>query len=397
MSLSFDNTATAFAYKSDKDLKSAKTLFSTMCYHPLVEIGTKFTPFLMKTGLPIDGIIRKTIFKQFIGGETMEDTRPVCEMLDKYGVDVVLDYGVEKKETEENFERTADEYINIIRYAASQKNIPAVTVKVTKIARFGLLQKLNVAPRLRSGSLDNEEEAMEWQKVRKRMIRICDTADEMNIGILVDAEKSWVQDPIDRLAIDMMNIYNKDRAMVFNTLQMYRTDRLSFLNLSHRIAKIHNFILGVKLVRGAYAGKERERALQMGYPSPVYQNQSDTDNAFDAAAAYCIENSSNIDCVICTHNEESIRKALSLADSNDLPRFNQQIHFSQLYGMGDNITFNLAEKGYPVTKSLPFGAVRDVIPYLMQLARENGSVKKETNRDLALIKKELARRKNGIK
>jgi proline dehydrogenase len=302
---------------------------------------------------------------------------------------------MKRKETEENFERAADEYIDIIRYAALQKNIPAICVKITRIARFGLLQKLNAAPRLRSGSLDNEVEAAEWQKIRKRMIRICDTADETGIGILVDAEESWIQDPIDRLTIDMMLIYNKGRALVYNTLQMYRTDRFDFLKLSHRIAKIHNFVVGIKLVRGAYIKKEHERAAQMGYPSPFFQNQDNIDNAFDNAIAYCIENMNNIDCVICTHNEESIRKATSLPQAQDLSQLNRQIHFSQLYGISDNITFNLAEKGYSVTKTLPFGNIRDAIPYLMQLAKENSGIKKQISRYLALIKKELERRKQN--
>lgn len=393
MNLSFDNTEAAFAYKTDKDLKSAKRLFSTMSYPVLTAMGVRFTPFLVKTGLPIDGLIRKTIFKQFVGGETLEKTIPVCEMLDGYGVDVILDYGVEGKENEESFDHAADEFIRVLRFAASQKNIPVIAIKVTGLARFGLLEKLNEAPRLRSGVHDSESERSEWTRVRSRMIRICDAAVETGIGVLVDAEESWIQDPIDRITMEMMEIYNKDKAVVFNTIQLYRHDRLDFLKLSHRIAQERNFILGVKLVRGAYMEKERARAASLGYASPIQKDKAATDNDYNIALAYCFDHIDEIAYVVATHNEQSTMLAAQQLDAKGLPHHHPHVHFSQLYGMSDNITFNLAKEKYSVSKYVPFGPIRDVVPYLMRRAQENSSVKGQTGRELALIKKEIERRK----
>lgn len=227
MNISFDNTENAFAYKSDHELKSAKFLFSTMGYPWFVQIGTRLTPFVMKTGLPVHGIIRKTIFKQFVGGETLVETAQVGEILGKYGIKVILDYGVEGKEGEENFDRATDEFIRVIEYAATQTNTPFISIKITGLARFSLLQRLNEAPRLRSGIHDNEEENAEWDRVRDRMYSICEIAAEKGIGVLIDAEESWIQDPIDRLTMEVMEEFNKEKVVVYNTIQLYRHDRLS--------------------------------------------------------------------------------------------------------------------------------------------------------------------------
>ncbi|MDB5209214.1 MAG: proline dehydrogenase, partial [Sediminibacterium sp.] len=235
MNISFDNTENAFAYKTDKELKGARLLFKTMEYPWFVQLGTRLTPFVMKTGFPIHGLIRKTIFKQFVGGETLEETAAVGSVLGKYGVQVILDYGVEGKEGEDSFDHATEEFIRVINYAATQSNIPFISVKVTGLARFALLQTLDEAPRLRSGIHDHEEETAEWDRVRDRMYTICEAAAEKNIGVLVDAEESWIQDPVDRLTIEMMEIFNKDKAIVYNTIQLYRHDRLHFLKLSHQI------------------------------------------------------------------------------------------------------------------------------------------------------------------
>ncbi|ANI88048.1 proline dehydrogenase [Arachidicoccus ginsenosidimutans] len=395
MSVSFNNTKVAFAYKSDKELKSAKRLFSTMNYPALTALGTRFTPFLVKTGLPIDGLIRKTIFKQFVGGETLEETATVCQMLDKYNVDVILDYGVEGKESEENFEHATEEFIRVIRFAASQKNIPVIAIKVTGLARFALLEKLNEAPRLRSGVHDSEAESAEWERVRARMKRICDVAEETGIGVLVDAEESWIQDPIDHITMEMMAIYNKNKALVYNTIQLYRHDRLDFLKMSHKIAKEQSFILGAKLVRGAYMEKERTRATAMNYASPIQKNKEATDKDYNLALDYCFENIDNIAFVVATHNEQSALKAAEQLHSKGLSHHHPHVHFSQLYGMSDNMTFNLAKDGYSVSKYVPFGPIRDIVPYLMRRAQENSSVKGQTSRELSLIKKEIERRKNN--
>ena len=348
----------------------------------------------MKTGLPVHGIIRKTIFKQFVGGETLEETAAVGEVLGKYGVQVILDYGVEGKQGEDNFDQATEEFIRVVEYAATQTNIPFISIKVTGLARYGLLQTLNEAPRLRSGIHDHEEETDEWDRVRDRMYTICEMAEKKNIGVLIDAEESWLQDPVDRLSMEMMEIFNKEKVIVYNTIQLYRHDRLHFLKLSHQIAKQQGFKLGEKLVRGAYMEKERARANDKGYESPIQANKLLTDQDYDAAVAYCLENINDISVIIASHNEESNGKAAELLDKMGIAHNHPHVHFSQLYGMSDNITFNLAKEGFNVSKYLPFGPIRDVIPYLMRRAQENSSVSGQTGKELSLIKRELARRKS---
>lgn len=395
MNISFDNTENAFAYKTDRELKSAKFLFSTMGFPWFVQLGTRLTPFIMKTGLPIHGLIRRTIFKQFVGGETLEETAAVGSSLGRYGVQVILDYGVEGKQGEESFDHATEEFVRVIKYAATQTNIPFISVKITGIARFKLLQKLNEAPRLRSGIHDHEEEIDEWDRVRERMYTLCEIAAEKNIGVLVDAEESWIQDPIDRLTMEMMEIFNKEKVIVYNTIQLYRHDRLHFLKLSHRIAQQQKFLLGVKLVRGAYMEKERSRAEEKGYPSPIQPNKAASDKDYNEALEYSINHLNEISVIVASHNEESNLLAAKLMHEKEIPHNHPHIHFSQLYGMSDNITFNLAKEGFSVSKYLPFGPIRDVVPYLMRRAQENSSVSGQTGRELSLIKKELARRKGG--
>jgi proline dehydrogenase len=395
MNISFDNTENAFAHKTDKELKRARFLFGSMGYQWVVDAGVRLTPFAMKTGLPVRGLIRNTIFNQFVGGETLVETDAVVNDLQKYNVDVILDYGVEGKEGEKNFEQATEEFIRVINYAANQPHIPFISIKVTGFARFGLLQRLHEAPRLRSGIHDNEAEEDEWQRVKDRMYRICTVAAEKKVGVLVDAEESWIQDPVDRLTIEMMEAFNKEKAIVYNTIQLYRHDRLSFLNLSHRIARQKKFILGVKLVRGAYMEKERSRASSKGVQSPIQINKQSTDKDYNEAISFCITHIEDVASVVATHNEESNLFAVQLMEQKGLPYNHPHLHFSQLYGMSDHITFNLAKAGFWVSKYVPFGPLKDVIPYLMRRAQENSSVSGQTGRELALIKKELQRRKTG--
>ena len=349
----------------------------------------------MKTGLPVHGIIRKTIFKQFVGGETLEETAAVGAVLGKYGVQVILDYGVEGKEGEENYDHATDEFIRVINYAATQTNIPFISIKVTGLARFGLLQTLDEAPRLRSGIHDHEAEIAEWDRVRERMYIICEAAAEKNIGVLIDAEESWIQDPVDRLTIEMMEIFNKEKVIVYNTIQLYRHDRLHFLKLSHKIAQQQGFKLGMKLVRGAYMEKERERAFEKSYTSPIQPDKAATDRDYNDSVRYCIDNINDISVIVASHNDESNLLAANLMEEKGLPHNHPHVHFSQLYGMSDNITFNLAKEGFNVSKYLPFGPIRDVIPYLMRRAQENSSMSGQTGRELSLIRKEIKRRKQG--
>ncbi len=393
MNISFDNTQNAFAYKSDKELKRAKFLFSSMGYQWVVDAGVRITPFFMKLGLPIKSLVRNTIFKQFVGGETLEETKAVADVLSRFDVQVILDYGVEGKEGEDSFDNATEEFIKVVEYAALQPNIPFISIKVTGLARFGLLETLHEAPRLRSGIHDDEIEKEEWERVKDRMYQICSIAAEKNIGVLVDAEESWIQDPVDRLTMEMMEEFNKEKAIVYNTIQLYRHDRFDFLKLSHRIAQQQNFVLGVKLVRGAYMEKERNRAAQRGVKSPIQASKADTDKDYNASVEFCIQHIDKVACIVASHNEASNMLAASLLEKNGLSFNHPHIHFSQLYGMSDHITFNLAKAGFSVSKYLPFGPINDVIPYLMRRAQENSSVSGQTGRELGLINNEIKRRK----
>jgi len=401
--ISFDNTEIAFAYKSDKELKRAHFLFSVMDKPWLVKLAIRLTPSAVQWNLPfVKPLIRNTIFKQFVGGETLEETVKVAGMLEKFGVQVILDYGVEGKEGEENFEHACEEFIRVIKYASSQTNIPFMSVKVTGIARFALLEKLDALMHSAEGSLmqrlKSAEAALtlpekeEWKRVQSRMLRICETAAAGHTGVLVDAEDSWIQDPVDALTMQMMDTFNREKCIVYNTTQHYRTDRLQFLKDSFRAAEERNFFLGAKLVRGAYMEKERKRAMEMGYPSPIHPDKESSDRSFNEGVKFCIDHLDRISLVVASHNEFSNMYAVQLLMEKGLPLKHPHVHWSQLYGMSDNITFNLAQAGCNVSKYLPFGPIRDVIPYLMRRAEENSSMGGQTGRELMLIKKEMRRR-----
>ena len=402
--ISFDNTEYAFAYKSDNELKRAHFLFSMMGKSWLVKLGTKLTPAAVKWKLPfVKPLIRKTIFKQFVGGETLEQNVAIADKLEKYGVRVILDYGVEGKEGEDNFDHACDEFIRVIKYASTQPNIPFMSIKVTGFARFSLLEKMDAMIHQNQGSLmkrylkavddlpANERE--EWHRVRTRMLRICETAAKGRVGVFVDAEETWIQDPVDALTILMMDTYNKEKCIVYNTTQHYRHDRLQFLKDSYDAAVERKFILGAKLVRGAYMEKERKRAAEMNYPSPIQPTKESSDKDFNDGVRFCIDHLDKISLVVASHNEYSNMLAVELLQQKGLPLKHQHVHWSQLYGMSDNITFNLAKAGCNVSKYLPFGPIKDVVPYLMRRAQENTSIGGQTGRELVLINKEIQRRR----
>ena len=401
--VSFDNTKNAFAYKSNASLKKARFLFSSMGYASLVKLGTTITPWAIKAGLPVKTIIRKTIFEQFVGGETLEETAKAAKKLGEYHVSVILDYGVEGGDYgEEAFDHSMNEFIRVIDYAATQPNIPFMSIKVTGFARFGLLEKLDSSVSDHQGSLMKRyaqavetlspREKEEWERVQQRMEKICRTAADKNIGVLVDAEETWIQDPVDVITILMMEKFNKAHAVVYNTIQLYRHDRLKFLKDSLEAAELRQFILGAKLVRGAYMEKERKRAEELGYASPIQPTKQATDDDYDAGVTFCVEHLDKIALIVASHNENSNLLTVQLLLNKALPLNHPHIHFSQLFGMSDNITFNLAKAGCSVSKYLPFGPIKDVVPYLMRRAQENSSVAGQTGRELGLIKKEMQRR-----
>ena len=404
--ISFDNTEYAFAYKTNYELKRANFLFTSMGNPLLVNIGLKLMPLAIKLHIPFTKpLIRQTIFKQFVGGETLEETAATADKLGKYNVQVILDYGVEGgNDGEQGYNHATDEFIKVINYAATQSNIPFMSIKVTGIVRFGLLEKIDAAMHDGEGTLMKRyyktiellsaEEKEEWQRAVNRLLKICETANLKKTGVLVDAEETWIQDPVDALTILMMDTFNKQKVVVYNTLQLYRHDRLAFLKDSHTAALEHNFILGAKLVRGAYMEKERMRAAELGYLSPIQQNKEFCDRDYNAAVEFCVAHLENIAVIVASHNEYSNLYTTQLLDEKNLPHNHPHVHFSQLYGMSDNITFNLAKAGCSVSKYLPFGPIKDVIPYLMRRAQENSSAVGQTGRELGLIKKELLRRKD---
>ena len=402
--ISFENTEYAFDYKTNEELKSARFLFSSMGKPWLVKLGLKITPFAIKWHIPFTiAIIRKTIFQQFVGGETLLQTANKVDKLEQYNVQVILDYGVEGGHRgEEGFIQATQEFINVINYAATQPNIPFMSIKLTGISRFDLLVKIDEAMKQVKGTLMQrylsvveklpEIEKEEWRRVCARLMQLCNTAADKKVGVLIDAEETWIQEPLDAVTILMMDIFNRSNAIIFNTLQMYRHDRLRFLKDYYDAANERSFILGVKLVRGAYMDKERKRAADMNYPSPIQVDKEACDKDYNEAVEFCMDHLDRIYVIVASHNEYSNLLPLTIMDRKGWAFDHPNVHFSQLYGMSDNITFNLAKAGCSVSKYLPFGPINDVIPYLMRRAQENSSVAGQTGRELGLIKKEIKRR-----
>lgn len=386
LSLSFENTAIAFESKSDESLKKADFLFRNIGKPWLVKLGVAVTPLAFKIGLPIQGLIRNTIFSQFCGGETLEEAAQTAKMLGQFHVGVALDYGVEAMEGEENYDRAVPEFLRALEHAAGNPNIPFLAVKVTGFARFSLLEKRH------KGDLLSPQETEEYARVVNRIQTIAEKAAKHNIGLLIDAEESWIQQPVDDLADELMARFNKEQVIIYNTFQLYRHDRLAFLTQSYEKAQRQGYLLGAKLVRGAYMEKERKRAAEMGYPSPIQPNKEATDRDYNAAVQFCMERLDKLAVFIGTHNEDSSMLAAKLLHQKNLPHNHPHVNFSQLLGMSDNITFNLAHAGYHVSKYLPYGPVKDVMPYLLRRAQENTSIAGQMGRELGLIRKERKRR-----
>ncbi|NRB58901.1 MAG: proline dehydrogenase family protein [Winogradskyella sp.] len=383
----FENTGTAFSLKSDSELERAYFLFKMISSQPLVRIGTAATNFALKANLPIEGLIRSTVFDHFCGGVNEEDCLPVIDNLFSKGVSSVLDYSVEGKETEQQFEDAVEKILKIIRFCDEKEAMPIVVFKPTAFGRFYLYEK-------KTEGLDfTNEEQDEWNRVVERYHAVCSLAKEKDVEVLIDGEESWMQEAADDLVEDMMRIYNKEKAIVYNTLQCYRWDRVDYLKALHDRAQKDNFKIGMKIVRGAYMEKERERAEEKGYQSPICETKELSDESFNNALSYILKNSKDISVFIGTHNEDSCYLAMDLMNQLSIDKKDNNVWFGQLYGMSDHISFNLAEQGYNVAKYIPFGPVKDVMPYLIRRAEENTSVAGQTSRELTLLKTEKKRRK----
>lgn len=386
MKINFDNTEIAFSHKSDKALKKAGWLFRMMNKPWLVGLGSKMGLMALRWGLPVEGIVKKTIFEQFCGGTTLLETKETIEHLAKYDVAAILDYGAEAKQSEEDFNTTMRYTIRAIEFAAHTQSVPVVSLKITGLGRFGLIQKLQ------SGYSVSEKEQKEFDHVLKRLDSICHVAREKGVGVFIDAEESWIQETIDYLATIMMHRYNKEHVTIYNTFQMYRHDRLEYLKNSFAKAIKEDYLLGAKLVRGAYMEKERARAAKYKYPDPIQPNKEATDRDYNAALAFCIENHHNIGLCNATHNQRSCEYQVELMQEHKIPFNHPHLNVCQLYGMSDHLSFNLAKNGFNVAKYVPYGPVKDVIPYLIRRAQENTSVTGDMSRELSYIKSEIKRR-----
>jgi len=387
--ISFENTEIAFGGKSNSDLTWSYRLFNLMGKPWLVKFGKIVTNIAFKLHLPVKGIIKATIFKQFCGGETIKDCEQKTADLGKFNIGTILDYSVEGKTSNEDLDQSKDEIIRTILKAKTSPDIPFSVFKPTGIARFDLLERTN--------DITSELTQDDKQELAKAMLRvdaICRAAHESKVPLFIDAEDSWIQDGIDRMANAMMAKYNKEDVIIYNTIQMYRHDRLDFLKQSHQKAKSSGYKIGMKIVRGAYMEKERERAQKMNYTDPINPNKPATDKCYDDAVKYCIENLEDISFCAGTHNENSSEKLTQLIDKNNINKADKRIYFAQLLGMSDHISFNVAHSGYNVAKYVPYGPIEEVMPYLIRRAEENTSVAGQMGRELGLIVKEKARRKS---
>ncbi len=383
----FNNTKSAFKLKSNVELDRALFLFSLMNRPTLVKAGTKLTNLSLKLHLPVETLIKKTIFEQFCGGVTVEDCKEVTREMNQENIHSILDNAGEGKKTDEEFDAAMEKKLSLIEYAKGREDVPFAMFKPTGIGRFEIWEKVSERLNL------TEEEQEEWEKIKKRVDKLCKRANELNVRLYADGEETWMQTAADELMEEMMRKYNKERALIFNTLQCYRWDRLDYLKDLHEKAKKEGFKIGAKIVRGAYMEKENARAKKLGYPSPICESKEATDVNFNSVLSYCLNHLEDISVFIGTHNEVSSYLALQIIEDKGLSIDDERIWFSQLYGMSDHISYNLAKKGYNAVKLVPYGPVRDVIPYLLRRAQENTSVKGQTGRELSLLREEKKRRK----
>lgn len=393
MNLSFDNTEVAFAHKTNAELKKAYRLFQTFGFPFLVKHGPKLTTLALNMRLPIKGVIKKTLFAQFCGGETISESFPSAKQLYENGIGAILDYSVEGEGTGEDFAKAFGELQKVIIEATDKPEYPFAVFKCTGIGNFQMLA--NVTNAIRNSAETTYRDELDYQHFRSRFEALCKLAYENGTKLFVDAEETWIQDAIDEITYQNMANYNKDNTILYNTIQLYRTGRIQ--EMEHRIeeARIGGYKIGFKLVRGAYMEKEGARASQMGYQNPIHRSKKETDDDYNAALQLCFDNRDVVSICAGTHNEESSLILAHLLERGDIERNDDRFWFAQLYGMSDHISYNLAASGYNVAKYLPYGPIKEVLPYLSRRAQENSSVKGQAGRELTLISTELKRRRLG--
>jgi proline dehydrogenase len=387
--LSFENTQIAFESKSNAELKRAHFLFNVIGKKWVVGMGKGLTNFAFSIGLPIKSIIKATIFKQFVGGENIQDCEKVMQSLSNYKIGTILDYSVEGKESEESFMAAEKEILRTIEKAKIDARISFSVFKVTGLGRHEILEKQS------KKSAFSPSDQLEWDQIYQRVLNICTASFQIGRPIFIDAEESWIQPAIDDLALDMMRKFNKEKCIVYNTAQLYRHDRLDYIKELFATAQKENFYMGLKLVRGAYMEKERKRAQEMGYMDPIQPNKEASDRDFDLALMFCVEHIDRVAICLGTHNETSSLKLAQQLMDRKISFNHPHIYFAQLLGMSDHISYNLSKDGFNVAKYVPYGPVKEVLPYLIRRAEENTSVEGQTGRELSLIKKELHRRKSA--
>lgn len=383
----FNNTQTAFAHYTDAELRRAYLLFTLFNQSTLVHIGTTLTDWAFRIRLPISPLVKQTVYKHFCGGETLTETDQTIQGLATYGVHFILDYGAEAKKTTKEFDHATEQLIKTMRYAQKKREVPAIVSKITGLTHFSLLQKIQEKQKLRPS------EALAFERLKRRLHHLCKAAYDTKVAIYFDAEESWIQDTIDDLVQEMMMAYNKKDPIVYQTIQLYRKDKLEDLQTMHHHAMDHNYLFAAKLVRGAYMEKERKRAAKKGYTSPIQVDKVATDADYNSALEYCMAHIDEMAFCNATHNEASTLLLCQLMEQHQIPRNHPRIWHAQLYGMSDHLSFNLAQAGYQTAKYLPYGPVKDVMPYLIRRAQENTSVAGQMSRELRLITTEQKRRK----
>jgi len=383
----FENTATAFELKSDSQLERAYFLFKMISNEPLVRIGTAATNFAIKAHLPVEGLIRATVFDHFCGGVNEKDCLPIIDNMYSKGVYSILDYSAEGKEVDNQFDFTMEKTLEILDFVKEKDAMPFAVFKPTGFGRLKIFEKVSANIAL------DEKETAEWSRIVNRFEKVGQKAHDLEVSLLIDAEESWMQKAADDLVLDMMRKFNKQKTIVFNTFQMYRWDRMDYIKNLYKMATEENFKIGAKIVRGAYMEKENDRAIDKGYQSPICKSKQETDENFDASIDYMMAHLDTFTIFSGTHNEQSCIKLIDIMQKQDIKPNDERIWFGQLFGMSDHITYNLAAHGYNSVKYLPYGPVRDVMPYLIRRAEENTSVAGQTSRELALLQKERKRRK----
>lgn len=386
--MDFNNTEIAFSGKSNTDLKRSYWLFKIIGWNWLIKISPALLKIFMPLWIPIP-IIKATIFKQFCGGESIRECEETINTLGAQNVKTILDYSVEGIEDEKVFDENVIEALEAIAKAKTNPNIPFSVFKPTGFGKFKILQKVNSKK-----TLTQSEEA-EYERLVNRIDKICAAGAEKNVPLFIDAEESWIQDAIDAIVLEMMRKYNKEKAIIYNTAQMYRWDRIAYLKELNSISRNENFKFGVKLVRGAYIEKERARAEKMGYEDPMQKTKENTDKDFNLALKFCVENIDNISFCCASHNEESTLSLIELMKENNININDDRVYFAQLLGMSDHISMNMSKSGFNIAKYVPYGPIKDVTPYLIRRAQENTSVAGQTGRELSLILTEQKRRKSS--